>query len=84
MPDATAKLAGLWTGMAVDYADTHGYGCIIEGTWSNAETVLNEAGRAKRLDRGTHAVLVATPADVSLLGILSRFYRDMEEGRRAR
>lgn len=84
MSDATAKLAGLWTGMAVDYADTHGYGCIIEGTWRNAETVLNEAERAKRLGRGTHAVLVATPADVSLLGILSRFYRDMEEGRRAR
>lgn len=84
MPDATAKLAGLWTGMAVDYADTHGYGCIIEGTWRNAKTVLNEVERAKRLDRGTHAVLVTTPADVSLLGILSRFYRDMEEGRRAR
>lgn len=84
MPDATAKLAGLWTGMAVDYADTHGYGCIIEGTWRNAATVLNEAERAKRLGRRTHAVLVATPSDISLLGILSRFYRDMEEGRRAR
>lgn len=84
MPDATAKLAGLWTGMAVDYADTHGYGCIIEGTWRNAATVLDETERAKQLGRRTHAVLVATPSDISLLGILSRFYRDMEEGRRAR
>ena len=84
MPDVTAKAAGYWTGKAVRYADTHGVSCIIEGTWRNASTVLNEAERARRLGRGTHAVVLAVPPVLSRLGLLARFYYDLEANGQAR
>lgn len=77
MPDVTARAAGVWTGMAVEYADGNRISCVIEGTWRNAATVLDEARRARSLGRGTHAVLLAVPPALSRLGILSRFYEDM-------
>lgn len=77
MPDVTARAAGAWTGMAVKYADDNRVSCVIEGTWRNADTVLDEARRARSLGRGTHAVLLAVPPALSRLGILSRFYEDM-------
>lgn len=77
MPGITAKAAGIWTGMAVKYADDHGVSCVIEGTWRNAPTVLDEAGRAIELGRGTHAVLLAVPPALSRLGTLARFYDDL-------
>lgn len=77
MPDVTARAAGTWTGMAVRYADDNRVSCVIEGTWRNASTVLDEARRARSLGRGTHAVLLAVPPALSRLGILSRFYEDM-------
>ncbi|MFR0558200.1 zeta toxin family protein [Pseudoscardovia radai] len=77
MPDVTARAAGAWTGMAVKYADGNRISCVIEGTWRNAATVLDEARRARSLGRGTRAVLLAVPPALSRLGILSRFYEDM-------
>ena len=77
MPGITAKAAGIWTGMAVKYADDHGVSCVIEGTWRNAPTVLDEAGKAIALGRGTHAVLLAVPPALSRLGTLARFYDDL-------
>lgn len=84
MPDATAKAAGYWTGRAVACADEKRASCIIEGTWRNAATVLDEAGRARRLNRGTHAVVLAVPPALSRLGLLYRFYRDLDAGGQAR
>ena len=84
MPDATAKAAGYWTGRAVACADEKRASCIIEGTWRNAATVLDEAGRARRLNRGTHAVVLAVPPVLSRLGLLYRFYRDLDAGGQAR
>ncbi len=77
MPGITAKAAGIWTGMAVKYADDHGVSCVIEGTWRNAPTVLDEAGKAIALGRGMHAVLLAVPPALSRLGTLARFYDDL-------
>ncbi|NEG96328.1 hypothetical protein GFD17_06100 [Bifidobacterium sp. SMB2] len=71
-------------GMTVQYTNENGISSIIEGTWRNASTVLNEARRAKAMGRITHAVLVAVPPTLSRLGILSRFYFDMANGHEAR
>ena len=84
MPYETARAAGYWTGKAVEYADTHGVSCIIEGTWRNADTVLNEAERAASFGRRTHAVLLAVPPVLSRLGMLSRFYWDLAADGQAR
>lgn len=84
MPRVTAKAAGYWTGRTVEYADSHHVSCIIEGTWRNAPTVLDEAARAKRLKRRTHAVMLAVPPVLSRLGLLYRFYRDLDKGDSAR
>lgn len=84
MPKATAHAAGAWTGMCVDYANSNGYSTLIEGTWRNTGTVLDESEKAKRLGRGTHAILVATPPALSRIGMLSRFYGALDSGQVAR
>lgn len=84
MPDVTAPAAGYWTGKAVGYADAHGVSCIIEGTWRNESIVLDEAARARRLKRKTHAVVLAVPPMLSRLGLLARFYDDLVSGEQAR
>ncbi|RYN12766.1 Zeta toxin family protein [Bifidobacterium animalis subsp. animalis] len=84
MPDVTAYASGRWTGMVVAWADAHQVSCIIEGTWRNRNTVLNEARHAHLIGRATHAVLVAVPPAISRLGILERYYLDRERGLEAR
>ena len=84
MPDETAYAAGRWTGMAVDYAKSNGISCIIEGTWRNLDTVLDEAKADRSRKRGTHAVIVAVPPLFSRIGTLGRFYFDLDEAKEAR
>ncbi len=84
MPEVTAHAAGVWTGMAVEWADSHAVSSIIEGTWRNPRTVLDEAWHAHGLGRSTHAVLLAVPPVLSRVAILARFYFDLESTGRAR
>ena len=84
MPDATASAAGYWTGKAVKWADDNNISCIIEGTWRNSTTVLDEAKNAKQLNRATHAIIVAVPPVLSRLGILERYYLDLQREKAAR
>lgn len=84
MPEVTAHAAGVWTGMAVEWADSHAASSIIEGTWRNPRTVLDEAWHAHELGRITHAVVVAVPPVLSRVAILARFYFDLESTGRAR
>ncbi|MBT1162828.1 zeta toxin family protein [Bifidobacterium sp. SO1] len=84
MPEVTARLAGIWTGMCVDHADAYGYSIIIEGTWRNPNTVLDEAKRCKELGRSTHAIIVATPPLVSRAGMIDRYCSTLLSGRGAR
>lgn len=70
--------------MSVDYANRNRISSLIEGTWRNAATVLDEARRAKSLGRHTHAVIVSVPPTLSALGILNRFYVDRARGLPAR
>lgn len=84
MPDATAYASGVWTGMAVRWADEHGVSSIIEGTWRNPATVLDEAQHARSLGRRAHAILVAVPPRLSKIATVTRFYFDMEMTGRAR
>lgn len=84
MPNKTARAAGIWTGMTVEWTRKNSVSCIIEGTWRNKQTVLEEAKRAKSVGRATHAVLLSVPPILSRLSILGRYYTDMEGGRRAR
>ena len=84
MPDVTAYAAGRWTGMCVEYADTNGYSSIIEGTWRNERTVLDEATRAKELGRKCHAVVIAVPPAMSRIGFLNRYYSALTDDGSAR
>lgn len=84
MPDATAQLAGEITGMAVNHADMLGISTIIEGTWRNRRTVEDEARRARRFGRQAHAAVVAVPPSLTRIGMLERFYYNLENGRPAR
>lgn len=84
MPEVTAELAGVWTGMCVKHADEYGYPIIIEGTWRNPATVLDEAERCKRLGRTTHAIIVATPPLVSRAGMIDRCCSSLIAGEAAR
>lgn len=84
MPNKTARAAGIWTGMAVEWARKNSVSCIIEGTWRNKLTVLQEVERAMNANRKTHAILLAVPPILSRLSILGRYYTDMQNGRRAR
>lgn len=84
MPTVTASAAAAWTGMVVEWVDAHGASAVIEGTWRNSETVLKEAKRATQLGRRAHAVVVAVPPILSRLGILERYYFDLEQGESAR
>lgn len=61
MPNKTARAAGIWTGMAVEWARENSVSCIIEGTWRNKLTVLQEVERAVNANRKTHAILLAVP-----------------------
>lgn len=47
--------------MTMEYADENGIPAIVEGTWRNAATVLDEAANAKHAGRSTHAVVLAVP-----------------------
>ena len=50
MPERTAKASAVWIRMTMEYADENGIPAIVEGTWRNAATVLDEAANAKRAD----------------------------------
>ena len=84
MPNKTARAAGIWTGMTVEWSRENRVSCIIEGTWRNKLTVLQEVERAMNANRKTHAILLAVPPILSRLSILGRYYTDMQNGRRAR
>lgn len=84
MPDMTAYAAGRWTGMCVRYADENGYSDIIEGTWRNSDTVINEAKTASSYGRKCHAVIIAVPPALSRIGFLSRYYAAFEMDGNAR
>ena len=84
MPNLTAYAAGQWTGMCVKYADDNGYSDIIEGTWRNSDTVINEAVTASSHGRRCHAVIVAVPPALSRIGFLSRYYAAFEMDGNAR
>lgn len=84
MPERTAKASAAWIRMTMEYAAENRIPAIVEGTWRNAATVLDEAANAKRHDRGTHAIVLAVPPALSRIAILERYYRDRSAGLPAR
>ena len=84
MPERTAKASAAWIRMTMEYVDAERIPAIVEGTWRNAATVLDEAANAKRAGRSTHAVVLAVPPALSSLAILERYYRDRSAGLPAR
>nr|WP_275575582.1 zeta toxin family protein [Bifidobacterium aerophilum] len=84
MPDATKQSSGTWIAMCVAEANRQGYSIVIEGTWRNANTVLDEARNAKDLERRTHAVIMAVPKELSRISILERYYKDRLDGKPSR
>lgn len=84
MPSETAHASGMWIGMGVAEANAKGYSIVIEGTWRNPATVLDEARKAKQLGRRTHAVALAVQPSASLISILERYYKDRLAGRPSR
>lgn len=84
IPGATKKSSASWIAMSVAEANRNGYSIIIEGTWRNASTVLDEASNAKSLERRMHAVILAVPAALTGISILERYYKDRLDGRPSR
>lgn len=84
MPERTAKASAEWIRMTMEHVTANGISAVVEGTWRNAATVLDEAANAKRAGRSTHAVVLAVPPALSRLAILERYYRDRSAGLPAR
>lgn len=84
MPDVTAQAAGRWIQMCVDHARAQGYSMLIEGTWRNAQVPLEAARAARKDGRRIDAVVVAVQPEVSRLGTMERYYRDVLAGTDAR
>lgn len=84
MPEVTAAVSGRWIQMCVDHAREQGFSALIEGTWRNAQVPLEGARAAKADGRRVDAVLVAVQPEVSRLGTMERYYRDVLAGRDAR
>ena len=84
MPDVTAQAAGRWIQMCVDHARDQGYSMLIEGTWRNAQVPLEAARVAHKDGRRVDAVVVAVQPEVSRLGTMERYYRDVLAGSDAR
>lgn len=84
MPERTAKASAAWIRMTMEYVDAERIPAIVEGTWRNAATVLDEAANAKHAGRFTHAVVLAVPPVLSRLAMLERYYRDRSAGLPAR
>lgn len=84
MPAATASASAAWIAMAVEHANARGYSTIIEGTWRDDNVVLSESGNAKRLNRCTWAVIVATKPAISRIGTLTRYLDKLAVGQTAR
>lgn len=84
MPDVTAQAAGRWIQMCVDHARDQGYSMLIEGTWRNAQVPLEAARAARKDGRRVDAIVVAVQPEVSRLGTMERYYRDVLAGSDAR
>ena len=84
MPERTAKASAAWIRMTMEYVRANRVSAVVEGTWRNAATVLDEASNAKRVGRSTHAVVLAVPPALSRIAILERYYRDRSVGLSAR
>lgn len=84
MPDVTAQAAGRWIQMCVDHAREQGCSILIEGTWRNAQVPLEAARAATKDGRRVDAVVVAVQPEVSRLGAMERYYRDVMAGDDAR
>ncbi|WP_137655257.1 zeta toxin family protein [Bifidobacterium moukalabense] len=80
MPLRTAEASAEWIRRTMAYATANRVSTIVEGTWRNASTVLDEASNAKRNGRTTHAIVLAVPPVLSRIAILERYYRDRSVG----
>lgn len=84
MPDVTAQASGRWIQMCVEHAHRQGYSTLVEGTWRNAQVPLEGAREARAAGRRVDAVVVAVQPEVSRLGAMERYYRDVMAGDDAR
>ncbi|MGJ9540731.1 zeta toxin family protein [Actinotignum sp. GS-2025c] len=84
MPEVTAPASGQWIAMCMQWAIENSFSTLVEGTWRNTAMVIEEADKARKAGRRTHAVVVAVPPLLSQAGLLERFYFDRLEGRAAR
>ncbi|MGJ9559749.1 zeta toxin family protein [Actinotignum sp. GS-2025b] len=84
MPDVTAAASGQWIAMCMQWAIQNSFSTLVEGTWRNTTMIIEEAGKARKAGRRTHAVVVAVPPLLSQVGLLERFYLDQLAGRTSR
>lgn len=71
IPDATKKSSASWIAMSVAEANRNGYSIIIEGTWRNASTVLDEAIMVPAADAFGHV----TAFDISHEQVVEDFLK---------
>lgn len=84
MPDVTAAASGQWIAMCMQWAIQNSFSTLVEGTWRNTAMVIEEACKARKAGRRTHAVVVTVPPLLSQVGLLERFYLDQLAGRTSR
>ncbi|WEV46860.1 zeta toxin family protein [Bifidobacterium sp. ESL0690] len=78
MADETGHAAGVWAGMARDWLCARRRSLIVEATFSNPETAKNIIAPFRQAGYRIQVVALAVPAELSLMGTLSRYAHQAE------
>jgi hypothetical protein len=73
MPNATAAATAAWVRMSIDYAHTHRFSLLLEGTFRDAAAVSNTLRRFAAADFFTDVAVLAVPAERSRLDSMLRY-----------
>jgi hypothetical protein len=78
MPNVTRPAARWWQDRAADYLRTYRYNTLLEGGFRDPDSVLATARDFQDAGYQVHVSALAVPAELSRLGIIERFARQVE------
>jgi len=84
MPSITAPTVAAWMQYSIDYALAQRASYLVHGTWRSPSVIGDGVRLAASHGYPQHAIVVATPPEISRLAVLQRFYQALEHGRDAR
>ena len=79
MPEQTSHASGTWVHMSLDYLRKHRVSVAVETTFAHPDTNTDTLQSFRQAGYRTDIILVATPAPISLLGILERYARQLHD-----